>query len=82
VFTGAIQLALAITRLRRGLRGQWPMIVSGGLSCIIGLTFFKQATASELSLTGVAGYAVGGALLYLVSAARLHLAARSAAGRA
>jgi len=82
VLTGAIQLALAITRLRRGLRGQWPMIVSGGLSCIIGLTFFKQATASELSLTGVAGYAVGGALLYLVSAVRLHLAARSAAGRA
>jgi uncharacterized membrane protein HdeD (DUF308 family) len=82
VLTGAIQLALAITRLRRGLRGQWPMIVSGGLSCIIGLTFFKQATASELSLTGVAGYAVGGALLYLLSAARLHRAARSAAARA
>lgn len=55
--------------------------LSGGLSCIIGLTFFKQATASELSLTGVAGYAVGGAFLYLVSATRLHLAARSAAGR-
>jgi uncharacterized membrane protein HdeD (DUF308 family) len=82
VLTGAIQLALAITRLRRGLRGQWPMIISGGLSCVLGLTFFKQATASELSLTGVAGYAVGGALLYLVSAARLHRAARSAAGRA
>jgi hypothetical protein len=79
VLTGAIQLALAITRLRRGLHGQWPMIVSGGLSCVIGLTFFKQTTAGELSLTGVAGYAVGGALLYLVSAARLHLAARSAA---
>ncbi|WP_431908315.1 hypothetical protein [Micromonospora carbonacea] len=82
VLTGAIQLALAITRLRQGLRGQWPMIISGGGSCILGLTFFKQATATELSLTGVAGYAIGGALLYLVSAVRLHRAARSTTSRA
>jgi hypothetical protein len=70
---------VATTRRRpipaRTVRGCFPR-------CIIGLTFVKQTTAGELSLTGVAGYAVGGALLYLLSAARLHLAARSAAGRA
>ncbi|WP_045746454.1 hypothetical protein [Actinoplanes rectilineatus] len=74
VLTGAIQSALAINRLRRGMRGQWPMIISGGLSSVIGLTFVKQAAASELSLTGLAGYAVGGAILYLLSAARSYRA--------
>ncbi|GAA3597868.1 membrane protein [Kineosporia mesophila] len=72
--TGLIQLALAITRRRRGLPGQVAMIVSGGLSTLIGLMFFAQAAQDELMLTGVAGYAVGGAILYLVSTVRLRRA--------
>ncbi|GAB3249534.1 hypothetical protein [Kineosporia babensis] len=80
VLTGVIQLALAVNRRRQGLRGQWAMILSGGLSAVIGLTFFMAATETEIKLGGVAGYAVGGAILYLVSAFRLHRAARSAAG--
>ncbi|GAB6903109.1 hypothetical protein [Kineosporia succinea] len=71
VLTGVIQLALAVGRSRRGLRGQWPMILSGGLSSVIGLTFLAQAGREDIALTGLAGYAVGGAVLYLVSAFRL-----------
>ncbi|GLY29668.1 hypothetical protein [Kineosporia sp. NBRC 101731] len=72
--TGLIQLTLAIIRLRAGLPGQVAMIISGGLSTLIGLMFFAQAAREELMLTGVAGYAVGGAILYLVSTVRLRRA--------
>jgi hypothetical protein len=76
LITGLIQLGLAITRLRRGLSGQWAMIISGGLSSIIGITFFTAAAQDEISLGGLNGYAVGGAVLYLVSAYRLFKATR------
>ena len=78
VFTGAIQLALAITRLRRGLRGQWPMIVSGGLSTVVGASFVVTAAKDDPMLAGVAGYPVGGAVFFLISAVRLGRAARTA----
>jgi uncharacterized membrane protein HdeD (DUF308 family) len=72
LLTGLIQLALAITRLRQGTRGQWPMVLSGSLSALIGVTFVLMAAKTHPALTGLSGYAVGGAILYLVSAARLH----------
>ncbi|GAA1643745.1 hypothetical protein [Actinoplanes couchii] len=78
ILTGVIQLALAVNRLRRGLPGQWSMIISGAGSALVGLTFVNQATQPELSLTGVAGYAVGGAILYLISTARLRRTAITA----
>lgn len=71
LLSGLIQLGLAVTRLRRGLRGQWPMIVSGGVSALIGISFVAAATQTEISLASLNGYAVGGAVLYLVSAYRL-----------
>ncbi|MFI5936449.1 DUF308 domain-containing protein [Actinoplanes sp. NPDC051494] len=77
LLTGLIQLSLAVARRRRGQRGQWAMIISGGLSAVIGLTFVTAASEPEISLGGVNGYAVGGAILYLVSAYRLFRAARA-----
>jgi uncharacterized membrane protein HdeD (DUF308 family) len=79
VLTGLIQLALAITRLRRGTSGQWPMILSGGLSTVIGLTFIMAATKTEIPLGNLNGYPVGGAIFYLISTFRLYRAARSEA---
>ena len=77
LLSGLIQLALAITRLRRGLRGQWPMILSGGLSAVIGLSFVAAASKTEISLGNLNGYPVGGAIFYLLSTARLFRTARS-----
>jgi uncharacterized membrane protein HdeD (DUF308 family) len=76
LLSGLIQLALAITRLRRGTAGQWPMILSGGLSAVIGLSFVLAATKTEIHLGNLNGYPVGGAIFYLFSAFRLYRTAR------
>jgi uncharacterized membrane protein HdeD (DUF308 family) len=76
VLTGLIQLALAITRLRRGTAGQWPMILSGAQSTLIGTSFVLAATKTEIPLGNLIGYPVGGAIYYLFSAFRLYRTAR------
>jgi uncharacterized membrane protein HdeD (DUF308 family) len=76
VLTGLIQLALAITRRRRGTAGQWPMILSGAQSALIGASFVLAATKTEIPLGNLNGYPVGGALYYLFSAFRLYRTAR------
>ena len=79
--SGLIQLALAVTRLRRGTAGQWPMILSGAQSALIGTTFVLAATKTEIHLGNLNGYPVGGAIFYLFSAFRLYRTARPEAGR-
>jgi uncharacterized membrane protein HdeD (DUF308 family) len=79
ILTGAVQLTLAVLRHRRGTPGQWPMILSGGISTLAGLSFVASATKSELTLTSLAGYATLGAVFFLLSAWRLR-SARTAAG--
>ena len=69
VVAGLIQLAVAINR--RALGGQWPMILSGGISVFAGTGFFLMAAGPAPSLTTVAGYAVLGGIFFLVSALRL-----------
>ena len=79
ILTGLIQLTLAITRRRRGSAGQWPMILSGAQSALIGTTFVLAAAKTEIPLGNLNGYPVGGAIYYLISAYLLHRAARSEA---
>ena len=67
--SGAIQFSVAIHR-RRSRGGQLPMIVSGGLSTIAGLSFIAQSGGNDAHLTYTAGYMALGALLYLLSALR------------
>ncbi|RCV50302.1 hypothetical protein [Marinitenerispora sediminis] len=76
VTAGAVQLAVALRRYRLG--GQWPMILSGGISVFAGTGFFLQAGGPQASLVGVAGYATLGAVFFLASAIRLHSAAKKA----
>ena len=71
ILTGLIQLTLALLRRRRGTPGQWPMILSGGISTLAGFSFVQMATKSDLNLSTLAGYATFGAVLFLVSAWRL-----------
>jgi len=74
ITAGAVQLVVAL--LRRRLGGQWPMILSGGISVLAGASFLLGAAKAE-SVVNVGGYAVLGAVFFLVSAIRLHGAAKS-----
>lgn len=65
VVSGLIQLAGAIQRRQAGGR-EVPMLVSGGLSAIAGLSFVASSGSSDPSLSMLAGYAAFGAVLFLV----------------
>jgi uncharacterized membrane protein HdeD (DUF308 family) len=73
VVAGLIQLIVGVNR--RTLGGQWPMIVSGGISVLAGGSFIVTASASNPVLTNAIGYAVPGAIFFLISAIRLGHAA-------
>ena len=63
--TGGVQLLLAIRR-RRAIGGQWPMMISGGLSVIAGIAFAAMASTPSSGLATLAGYSGFGAFWYLV----------------
>jgi uncharacterized membrane protein HdeD (DUF308 family) len=73
VVAGLVQLVVGVTR--RGLGGQWPMIISGGISVLAGVSFVVGASADDPTLANVAGYAIPGGIFFLVSALRLRRAA-------
>ncbi|WP_206794190.1 hypothetical protein [Amycolatopsis sp. MtRt-6] len=69
IVAGLVQLFVGAAR--RGLGGQWPMILSGSISVVAGTSFIIQATMDGASLTALAGYATLGGVFFLVSALRL-----------
>jgi uncharacterized membrane protein HdeD (DUF308 family) len=75
IAAGIVQLVVAYSR--RGLGGQWAQVLSGGLSVLAGASFVAQAGSSSASLGTLAGYATAGGVFFLVSAVRLHRAARA-----
>ncbi|MGN9781297.1 hypothetical protein ACTMTF_07715 [Nonomuraea sp. ZG12] len=74
VVSGIVQLIVGVGRRKMG--GQWPMILSGGISVLAGGSFFLGAAAPNPMLTNIAGYAVLGGVFFLVSALRLGRAAK------
>ncbi|WTQ16253.1 hypothetical protein OG537_01635 [Streptomyces sp. NBC_00228] len=75
VTAGLVQLLVGV--LRRGMGGQWPMIVSGAISTLAGSSFVAQAAKDNASLSALAGYATLGGVFFLVSALRLGRAGRT-----
>ena len=73
LLAGVLQLVVAVGRRRLG--GQWALIISGALSMVAGTTFVVQSFAPGASVVAVAGYALLGGVLFLVSALRLGRAA-------
>jgi NADH:ubiquinone oxidoreductase subunit 4 (subunit M) len=63
--SGVILLGMAI-RNRRAAGGQLPLIVSGGLSTIAGISFIAQSGGHAAHLTNIGGYMALGALFYLL----------------
>jgi uncharacterized membrane protein HdeD (DUF308 family) len=74
IVAGVIQLLVGVTRRKMG--GQWPMIFSGGLSVLAGASFVASASAAEPALANAVGYAVPGAIFFLIAAIRLGRAAK------
>lgn len=73
VTAGVVQLVVALGR--RGLAGQLPMVLSGGISVLAGAAFVAMAAGDDAKLSGIGGYAVLGGVFFLVSALRLNRAA-------
>jgi uncharacterized membrane protein HdeD (DUF308 family) len=67
--SGAIQLANAVHRRHAGTP-EIPMIVSGALSAIAGVSFIVSSGGDDPSVTPLAGYAAFGAVLFLLWAYR------------
>jgi uncharacterized membrane protein HdeD (DUF308 family) len=74
VVAGLVQLVVGVTRRRMG--GQWPMIISGGISVLAGGSFIAAASADDPMLTNAVGYAIPGAIFFLIAAIRLGRAAK------
>ena len=72
IVSGAVQLIVGLGRRKGAMGGQWPMMLSGGISVLAGASFIMSASASDPKLTSVGGYAVLGGIFFLVSALRLH----------
>lgn len=66
---GLPQLITAIRNRRSG--GQVPQMLSGGISVLAGGAFVAQGLQGNGMVTGVAGYALLGAVFFLISAIRL-----------
>ena len=75
--SGAIQLGVAVHG-RRASGRELPMIVSGGLSTIAGISFLAASGMDDAHLATVGGYMALGALLYLLWAHRNRSAPRAA----
>ncbi|MFB6707178.1 hypothetical protein ACFCW6_20990 [Streptomyces sp. NPDC056333] len=74
IVSGLVQLIVAVPRRKMG--GQWPMILSGGISVLAGASFVASAGADEPTLTNAIGYAIPGGIFFLISALRLGRAAK------
>ena len=68
ITAGVVQLVVGV--VRRAVGGQWPMILSGGISVLAGGSFVASA-GDATSVTGIAGYATLGGVFFLISALRL-----------
>lgn len=66
---GIPQLVVAVRD--RGLGGQVPQMLSGGISVLAGASFLGQGLTGADSVAGIGGYALVGALFFLLSALRL-----------
>jgi uncharacterized membrane protein HdeD (DUF308 family) len=66
--SGLLQLATGIRR-RKGSGAQWPMILSGAQSTLVGIMFVYQANSAEIpNITAIAPYAAFGAFYFLAAA--------------
>ncbi|WP_433199594.1 DUF308 domain-containing protein [Nocardia sp. CA-107356] len=71
VISGATQLAVGIHRRGPVLGKQWPTLISGGLSFLVGVFYLVQAIGPSPSLDVLSTYATGGGIFFIAQAALL-----------
>jgi uncharacterized membrane protein HdeD (DUF308 family) len=65
VVTGVAQVVVA-RRRRAELGNQWPMLLAGGLSALVGLVYVGQALGDDPKLGVLAVYATGGGVWFVL----------------
>lgn len=76
IVAGIPQLITAIRNRKAG--GQIAQMLSGGISAFAGSGFLLQGIQGKAMMTGPAGYALLGAIFFLISAIRLGIKLRKA----
>ncbi|GAD83959.1 DUF308 domain-containing protein [Nocardia asteroides NBRC 15531] len=71
VVSGAAQLVVGLRRRGPVFGKQWPTLISGGLSFLVGLTYLAQAAGDSPSLHVLSVYATGGGVFFVAQAALL-----------
>jgi len=71
VIAGAAQFVLGLRRRGIELGKQWPMLVAGGLSFLVGISYGIQAAGNEPSLAVLSIYAAGGGAFFISQAGLL-----------
>jgi uncharacterized membrane protein HdeD (DUF308 family) len=78
---GLLQLATGIRRWKSS-GGQWPMILSGAQSTVVGVLFLQRAFTPETpSIADIAPYAAFGAVYFLIAALWLTVSDARHSGR-
>ncbi|PSM42940.1 hypothetical protein C6Y14_12180 [Streptomyces dioscori] len=81
VVSGAAQVVVGVRRRGPELGSQWPMLVAGGLSFVVGVFYNIQAAGDDPSLDVLSVYATGGGVFFVVQAGLLGWRNRRSNGR-
>lgn len=81
VISGAAQLVVGLRRRGPELGNQWPVLIAGGLSFLVGIFYVIQAAGDDPSLDVLSVYATGGGVFFILQAGLLALKARKARHR-
>ncbi|MEE4545832.1 DUF308 domain-containing protein [Streptomyces sp. V4-01] len=76
IVSGAAQLIVGWRRRGPELGKQWPTLISGGLSFLVGITYNIQAAGDNPSLDVLSVYATGGGVWFVLQALLLGWKAR------
>ncbi|MFF0079168.1 DUF308 domain-containing protein [Streptomyces canus] len=68
VVSGAAQVIVGLRRRGPELGKQWPTLISGGLSFLVGITYNIQAAGDNPSLDVLSVYATGGGVWFILQA--------------
>ncbi|MDX3078411.1 DUF308 domain-containing protein [Streptomyces sp. MI02-7b] len=68
VVSGAAQMVVGLRRRGPELGNQWPTLISGGLSFLVGVFYNIQAVGDSPSLDVLSTYATGGGVWFILQA--------------
>ncbi|MBF6244010.1 DUF308 domain-containing protein [Nocardia elegans] len=77
VLSGAAQVAVGLYRRGAELGKQWPILIAGGLSFLVGLFYIGQSLGDAPRLDVLSVYATGGGVFFIVQAGLLAWTGRS-----